>query len=218
MKPILGVYVDSTVWDLTAWVCEAVLDVTGEPLDPETITSWTHILDAYGESVAMEVYARGLAPHRVREREPYPGSAGVLRGLQEEWGIGIHFITYNWDPEAMKPHLEPWLKEHFGPEIGLTVTTGDKLGILRDLGAFGMVDDRPETLARVADAGLWAATLIQPWNRSLVAGNANVHGFTDWRELPRLLPQLPSYTGHRQTTARERATPGGGKVPAQPFT
>ena len=188
MKTVLGIDVDSTVWDLTAWVCKAVLAVTGERLDPETITSWTHILDAYGESAAMEVYALALAPHRVREREPYPGAAEILRRLQEERGIGIHFITYNWDPEAMNPHLEPWLKEHFGSNVGLTITTEDKLGILRALGAFGMVDDRPETITRVAKAGLWAATLIQPWNRELVAGHPNVHGFESWHELPNLLP------------------------------
>ena len=187
MKPILGVDVDSTVWDLTAWVCEAVLDVTGERLDPETITSWTHVLDAYGERAAMEIYARALAPHRVREREPYPGAAEVLLYLQQEWGMRVHFVTHNWDPEAMRPHLEPWLKEHFGPNVGLTVTIADKLDILRALRAFGIVDDRPETILRVAGAGLWVATKLQPWNRSLVAENANVHGFAHWRELPGLL-------------------------------
>jgi 5'(3')-deoxyribonucleotidase len=187
VKPILGVDVDSTVWDLAAWVCEAVLDVTGERLDPETITSWTHVLDAYGERAAMEIYARALAPHRVREREPYPGAAEVLLYLQQEWGMRVHFVTHNWDPEAMRPHLEPWLKEHFGPNVGLTVTTADKLDILRALRAFGIVDDRPETILRVAGAGLWVATKLQPWNRSLVAENANVHGFARWRELPGLL-------------------------------
>jgi hypothetical protein len=181
--------VDSTVWDLTAPVVEAVLDVTGERLDPEACATWTHVLDAYGESAAMEIYTRVLDPHRVREREPYPGATEVLRHLQEERGIQIHFVTHYWDPEAMKPHLEPWLREHFGPEVVLTITTEDKLGIIRALGAFGMVDDRPETIARVAAAGLWAATKIQPWNRAFVAGNPKVHGFTDWRELPNLLPR-----------------------------
>jgi hypothetical protein len=191
MRRVLSVDVDSTVWDLTAWVCEAVLDVTGERLDPETITTWTHVLDAYGEEAATEVYERALSPDRVREREPYPGSPEILRGLQER-GIEIHFVTHNWDPEAMAPHLEPWLKEHFGPDVGLTVTTEDKLGILRDLGAFGMVDDRPGTIARVADAGLWAATKIQPWNRELVAGRKDIHGFASWHEFPGLLPPLPN--------------------------
>ena len=194
-QPTLACDVDSTIWDLTAWVCEAVLDVTGEELDPESCTTWTHVLDAYGEEAAMEVYTRALSPHRVREREPYPGSVEVLRRLQEERGMGVHFVTHNWDPEAMRPHLKPWLQVHFGPGIRLTVTTEDKLGILRALNAFGMVDDRPETIARVADAGLWAASLIQPWNRELVTGHPNIHGFASWYEMPDLLPPSPNGVG-----------------------
>lgn len=192
VRPILGVDVDSTVWDLSAWVCEAVLDVTGETLDPEAITTWTHVLDAYGEEAAFAIYTRALAPERVYEREPYPGAAEVLQCLQEERGARVHFVTHNWDPEAMTPYLKPWLQEHFGPDIDLIVTMRDKLEVLRDLDAFGMVDDRPETIRRVADAGLWAATLVQPWNRELVAGHPRVHGFENWREVPDLLPPLPN--------------------------
>jgi phosphoglycolate phosphatase-like HAD superfamily hydrolase len=191
--PTLGVDVDSTVWNLSAWVCEAVFDVTGETLDPESLSTWTHVLDVYGEEATMEIYERALSPDRVHEREPYPGSAEVLRGLQDE-GIHIHFITHNWDPEAMTPCLQPWLEKHFGPDIGLTVTAGDKLGILRELGAFGMVDDRPDTITRVADAGLWAATMLQPWNREIVEGHPKVHGFASWRDLPDLLPPLRGET------------------------
>ena len=196
-KMVLACDVDSTVWDLTAWVCEAVGDVTGETLDPKSLSTWTHVLDAYGEEAAMEVYERALSPERVREREPYPGSAEVIRTLQEE-GIHVHFITHNWDPEAMTPRLDPWLREHFGPNIGLTVTTEDKLGILRELGAFGLVDDKPRTIARVADAGLWAATLIQPWNRELVEDHPKIHGFTHWREMPDLLPPITVTDSERE--------------------
>jgi len=189
LRPTLGVDVDSTVWDLSAWVCEAVSDVTGETLDPESLSTWTHVLDLYGEEATMEIYERALSPGRVREREPYPDSADILRDLQAE-GVRVHFITHNWDPEAMAPRLEPWLKTHFGPDVGLTVTTKDKLGILRELGAFGMVDDRPDTIARVADAGLWAATMIQPWNYELVEKHPRVYGFASWRDFPDLLPLL----------------------------
>lgn len=90
----------------------------------------------------------------------------------------------------MTTYLEPWFREHFGPEVGLTVTTGDKLPILGELGAFGLIDDRPETLDRTADARLWVASRIQPWNRELVAHRADVHGFADWREVSDLLPVL----------------------------
>jgi hypothetical protein len=185
---VLGVDVDSTVWDTGAWVCDAVLEVTGEPLDIGAATNWTHVLDLYGEEATMRIFDRALSPERVREREPYPGAPEVLRRLQEERGLRVHFVTHNWDPAAMTPRLEPWLREHFGPGVGLTVTTEDKLGILRDLGAFGMIDDRPDTIRRVADAGLWAAAKLQPWNRNLLAARPDVRGFSDWREVPGLLP------------------------------
>jgi hypothetical protein len=54
-----------------------------------------------------------------------------------------------------------------------------------------MVDDRPKTIASVADAGLWAATMLQPWNRKLVAERADVYGFASWHEVLDLLPALP---------------------------
>ena len=72
----------------------------------------------------------------------------------------------------------------------LTITNGDKLDILQKLGALGLIDDHPDTIGRVADAGLWAAARIQPWNRELVVARADVHGFCDWREVPDLLPVL----------------------------
>ena len=190
MKPTLVLDVDSTVWDTGDRVREVVLEITGDTLDLEAVTTWTHVLDAYGEQATTEIVARVLSPERVHEREPYAGAPEVLRHLQDECGMRVHFITRNHDPAAMTPYLEPWLKEHFGSEIGLTVMTGDKLGVLRELGAFGIIDDRPELLERVADAGLWAAARVQPWNRELVARREDVHGFSHWREVPNLLPVL----------------------------
>ena len=190
MKPTLALDVDSTVWNTGARVREVVLDLTGDTLDLELVSTWTHILDAYGEETATEIFDRVLAPERVCDRTPYPGSTQALRYVQEKRDVKVHFITRNHDPEAMTPHLEPWLREHFGGGVGLTVTAGDKLVILRELGAFGLIDDRQEILERAADAGLWAAARIQPWNRELVARRADVRGFVDWREIPDLLPPV----------------------------
>jgi len=187
LKPTLCLDVDSTVWDTGAWVCAAVLDVTGEPLDMNEVTTWTHVLDLYGEETTTTVFDRVFDPGRIREREPYPGASEVVRMLQERFGIRVHFVTHN-DPEIIGSHLEPWLKDHFGADVGVTVTTGDKMDVLEKRGAFGLVDDRPDTIGRVADAGLWAATKIQPWNHELVASRDDVHGFHDWQEVPPLLP------------------------------
>jgi hypothetical protein len=190
VRPILALDVDSTVWDTGARVRDAVLEITGDTLDLSAVSTWTHILDAYGEEKTTEIFDSVFAPERVRERIPYPGSAEALRYVQEERGIRIHFVTRNHDPRAIESHLESWLRVHFGLGVGLTVTTEDKLRILHRLGAFGLVDDRPEILERAADAGLWTAAKIQPWNRELVARRADVHGFCDWREVPDLLPVL----------------------------
>jgi hypothetical protein len=187
LKPTLCTDVDSTIWDTGAWVCSAVLDITGETLDMDRITTWTHVLDTYGEQTTTAIFDRVFDPERVREREPYPGASEVLRALQECQGIEIHFVTHS-DPETLIPHLEPWLKTHFGPDVGLTVTREDKLGILEQLGAFGLIDDRPDTIGRVADAGLWTAAKIQPWNRDLLTRRSDIHGFSHWQEVPDLLP------------------------------
>ena len=178
--------VDSTVWDTGAWVRAATLEVTGETPDPARISTWTHVLEAYGEAATTSIFDRVFDPARIREREPYPGAPEALRALQRDSGVDIHFVTRN-DTGTAGPLLESWLRENFGPEVGLTVTTGDKLDILRDLEAFGLIDDRPETLVRAADAGLWTATKLQPWNRDLVAERPDVHGFSNWREVPALL-------------------------------
>jgi 5'(3')-deoxyribonucleotidase len=198
LKPTLCIDVDSTIWDTGAWVCAAVLEVTGEDLDVEAVSTWTHVLDTYGEETTTIIFDRVFDPARIRERAPYPGAPRTLRMLQRDLGIKLHFVTHN-DPEVITPHLKPWLEAHFGPNAGLTVTRGDKLGILQELGAFGLIDDRPDTIERVADAGLWAATKIQPWNRDLVGAKGNVHGFHDWREVPDLLPPNLKPAGLRDT-------------------
>jgi hypothetical protein len=187
LRPTLCLDIDSTIWDTGAWVCAAVLEITGDVLDLHEVTTWTHVLDTYGEKTTTIVFDRVFDPARIHEREPYPGAPKVLRTLQVEHGIKIHFVTHN-DPEIMMPPLRPWLEAHFGPGVGLTVTMADKLGVLEELGAFGLIDDRPDTIERVADAGLWAATKIQPWNRDLLAKRNDLHGFHDWKEVPDLLP------------------------------
>ena len=187
MKPTLCIDVDSTIWDTGAWVCNAIFEVTGETLDVGEVTTWTHVLDTYGEETTTVVFERVFDPTRIHERELYPGTGQVLRALQQSPGITIHFVTHN-DPETMPPLLRPWLETHFGPNVGLTVTRGDKLAIIEELGAFGLIDDRPDTINMIADANLWAATKIQPWNRDLVATRTDIHGFHTWREVPTLLP------------------------------
>lgn len=188
MPPTLAVDVDSTVWDVAAPFREAVREIAGD--EPEKIFTWTDVLESYGEVVTTEIYARLFGPERILEREPYPNSAEVIRDLQHERGLTVHFVTRNNDPWLVRQQLWSWLRDHFGPDVGLTVTAGDKLEVMRGLGAFGLVEDHSQTLVEVAEAGLWTAAKIQPWNRGIVEERPDVHGFEDWREFPALLPAL----------------------------
>jgi 5'(3')-deoxyribonucleotidase len=95
--PTLCIDVDSTIWDTGAWVCTAVLEVTGEELDVEEVSTWTYVLDTYGEETTTLVFDRVFDPARIRKREPYPGAPEALRALREDFDIGIHFVTHN-DP------------------------------------------------------------------------------------------------------------------------
>lgn len=188
MKRILGVDVDSTIWDVESKVREAVLRVTGDELDSGSVSTWTHLLNTYGEETTTRIFDMVLAPERIPEREPYPGAREVLRSFQERHDLSVHFVTRHPFPGDIAPALRSWLKENFGPEVGLSVTPAEKLGVLRELGAFGMIDDRPDTLAAVADAGLWTAAKVQPWNRAFLEGRPDILRFMDWREVPGLLP------------------------------
>jgi hypothetical protein len=70
LKPTLCTDVDSTIWNTGPWVCSAVLDITGEVLDTDTITTWTHVLDNYGEHTRLLPLARSpqLPPYKVHNR------------------------------------------------------------------------------------------------------------------------------------------------------
>ena len=56
MRPILASDVDSTVWNTGARVREVVLRTTGDALDLEAVSTWTDLLDAYGEETTTEIF------------------------------------------------------------------------------------------------------------------------------------------------------------------
>lgn len=193
MNPVLCVDVDSTVWDMAVGIRAAVLEVTGEALTGPSDT-WIQLLEHYGEETTTRIFDHVHAPDSIAQRDPYPHAPETLRRLQNERGLRIHFVTRNWDADALYPRLVPWLRKHFGPSVDVTIVTGEKLPVLRALEAFGIIDDRPDTLQSAADAGLWVAAKLQPWNRDLVEKREDINGFEAWRDLPEL-PPFPSRSG-----------------------
>lgn len=180
---ILGCDVDSTVWPFHDWFCEALPGMTYEGW-----RSWDYCYETFDQKAVLKAFAKALEPKRVPERTLYPGVQEAIARLKR-WGISIHFITHNYRPDEIRPYLVPWLKENFGEDVGVTVVPSSvsKLEILENLGALGMVDDHPTLIADVADAGMFAATKIHPWNREMVEAHLEVYGFESWEVLPYLL-------------------------------
>lgn len=183
MLRTLGIDVDSTIYDLTPGLIEAAQEITGEEVTKEQINEWGYLDTRFGGDTAHRIFVRALDPKRVSERTLYPGAREIIRVLGA-LGAEVHFVTHNHDPEGMRPHLVPWLEQHFPRRpVHILHSSESKLECLRDIGAVGIIDDKPATLIEVADAGLVAATLIQPWNRELVESREDIVGFFDWRHI-----------------------------------
>lgn len=187
-EKVLGIDVDNTIFDFDTLVNVAMLDVCGVAYDYEEKTHWDYWFDLASEDSVVEAIRVALDPTKVMERELYPG---VVEALEELYDAGIrpHFITHNFfDPEKMRNALAVWLDEVISVPFGLSVVnTGPKLTVMRRKGIFGMIDDKPDFIESVADAGLFAATKIHPWNRELLERRSDVHGFEHWSEVPSLL-------------------------------
>lgn len=188
---LLGIDVDNTIFDFDTLVNAAMLDVCGVEYEYEDKSHWDYWFDLAPEDGVVEALRLALDPTKVMERELYPGVVEALEELYDD-GIRPHFITHNFfDPQRMRNALAMWLEEVITVPFGLSVVnTGPKLTVMRRIDAFGILDDKPDFIESVADAGLFAATKIHPWNREVVERRSDVHGFEHWSEVPGLLSQL----------------------------
>lgn len=187
MSRVLCLDVDSTIWRMESVFSSVVYEATGIHYNYENMPHWDHFHQTVGHERANRTFDLVLHPERMSERELYPGVAEALQEIHQS-GIELHFITHNPNPDLVRVPLVRWLNYHLDIPFGLSVTaTGRKLKIMRRRGSFGIIDDRPDFIEKVADAGLWAATKIHPWNQEVVERRGDIHGFEDWSEVPQLI-------------------------------
>jgi hypothetical protein len=183
---ILGMDIDSTIWDSTLFYHDALEDMGYPRLSHEDFISWDYHFDRFPREVVLEMFRRALDPSRLDERPLYPHVVEAIRTLREDVGVQIHFITHNAEPDALRTPLKKWLAGRFGGDVGLSTfhLKTPKLRKLNQLGAFGMVDDKPAFAVEVADAGLWSASKVHPYNKDVVLKDDRIFAFNDWREVP----------------------------------
>jgi uncharacterized protein len=109
---------------------------------------------------------------------PYPGAVEAVRA----WHDAGHFVlvaTYR--PGGCTVATRTWL-ERIGLAHDELRCTEDKLATCRELAIDLVVDDAPDVLRAVVDAGLAAATIAHPWNEDVVA-EEDVVAAPDWPAL-----------------------------------
>lgn len=182
--PILVIDVDSTIWPAEHKYDKAALELYGKPFWTDPVPDWYDhkaLVYRFGNDY-WRIFDRALDPSKVSEREFYPGVREALYALYER-GVGIHFLTKNFEPERMRRPLLRWLEGVAPPGFKLSLTIrDDKTPMLEKIGAYGIVDDKPELLMKARRRGYWCATKYQPWNRRVVEENPAIFGFEHWGE------------------------------------
>lgn len=188
--PVLAIDVDSTIYHLHTHMNDALEEMGEDLVAYEHITTWNSYFEILGKDLALKCFEHALRPSRVNERRLYRGVQWAMAYIGC-LGYKNVFLTHNHDPDSMRGPLTRWLREMFGPEVGVCVLHGSqpKVEVLQTMDAVGIVDDAPHTLEDVADAGMFASTLIHPWNREVVERRGDVHGFKDWRQMPMILAE-----------------------------
>jgi hypothetical protein len=188
--PILGLDVDSTIWDSPRFYHDALEHLTGDRGNYNEVDRWDYYFVTYGSEIAMQMFETALDPDRMTERPLYPHVKDAMREIRD-MGVVPYFISHNWKAHEIEEPLTLWLHEHFG-EAKVVVVDHDtsKLDILKEVGAFGVIDDKGPFIVEAAESGLWAAAKWHPHNASLVEDHPDIFVFDDWREVPAKLREV----------------------------
>ncbi len=116
--------------------------------------------------------------------EPYPGAAEAVRRWHDA-GHWIHVTSHR--RESCAPATVRWLSKRGFPFDDLHCSF-DKIPRCVELEIDLLVDDSPVNIRRARENGMLAATLIHPWNETLV-GTDGVIGAREWPELERLVDE-----------------------------
>lgn len=185
----LGVDIDSTIWNSREWYHEFLVKQGVEPPLPHEIDTWSYYFDRYGKDIATRMFNESLDQSRIWDRPLFDGVEYNINRIRL-WGIEPVFITHSFAPDGLAEALTPWLRDHFDSKCKVCVLEHHepKLDILQAVGAFGIIDDKAETLIEVADAGLFAAGMYYGYNVEATSRD-DVYGYHHWDEVPDLVWQ-----------------------------
>ena len=165
---VLGVDLDGVCADYEGAFRSAVMRQQGRDaaeLPPQTVmdaySQWGFTFDEFEEAHRRAV----LEDRMFRHMEPLPGVSEALWELSD-LGVWIRIIThrliFNWAHEISAADTAAWLDAHQIPYRDLCFI-GDKPNVGADL----YVDDSPNNIVSLREAGRAAIVFDQPYNRHL---------------------------------------------------
>jgi uncharacterized protein len=116
---------------------------------------------------------------------PYPGAVETVRTWSEE-GHFIHITSHR--DVSCAPATAGWL-QRIGVPFDDLHCSRNKVSRCVELGIELLIDDSPFNIGEAIEHGIFAATLVHPWNRE-VCEVEDVRAASDWPQLAALLAPL----------------------------
>jgi len=172
----IAIDIDSTLhhyWDLFRSI---VNERYGVDLAYEEQTDWgiTQIPREHLHEAVMETHSDA----NIAGAEPYPGAAETVRHWHDQ-GHWIHITSHR--AESCAPATARWLEDAGIPFDDLHCSY-DKVTRCVELHIDVLVDDSPVNLENAREQGILGATIIHPWNATLI-DQQRIVGGRDWADL-----------------------------------
>ena len=185
--PRIALDIDSTLhhyWDLLADLSEKRYGIA---LPYEEQKGWG--IDRLEPDQLKALVRETHSDENIETAEPYPDAVETVKAWHEQ-GHWIHVTSHR--HTRTREATARWL-DRIGMPYDDLHCSYDKVTRCVELGIDVLVDDSPVNLENAREQGITAATIIHPWNESLMHENW-VIGARDWRGLRELLEPVLART------------------------
>lgn len=187
-KPTLYLDIDSTVWAAENEYDAAALELYGIPFNTGRWYANEELVETFGPDYT-KLFRHALKPDKVHERKLYPGAHWALLDLNNHFNL--HFISHNPFPNEFYRPVHKWLSMYL-MDFALTITPDSqcKINMMHDdMDAWGIIEDKAETIERAWLSGYDVLVREHPWNLD-VREEYGIMSFTDWLKVPDMVKEL----------------------------
>ncbi len=193
-RKTLYIDIDSTIWDMESVVFATMQREFGIEITHEDITQWDTIPELVGwcDGWFDKCFKDAFDPEQVGQRRLYPHVGKALLNMWVSYGLSFHFLSHNPEPRKMQEPVRQWLHDHLLVPFEVTVfgARNDKINFMQDdPNAWGIVEDKPSTLAKAAKSEYVTIAKRHPYNLNII-DQYDILSFDHWRDVPDLVHNI----------------------------